>query len=142
MTPDGPSDATVAEILTRTRRVAVVGASNRPDRPSYGVMAALVAHGYEVTPVNPVLAGQLIHGRTVVAALDKAGTLDMVDIFRASDAAGAVVDEAIRLGARTVWMQLGVIDAAAAARARAAGLLVVMNRCPKIELMRLGIQIK
>ncbi len=139
MTQDGLSDAEVAEILTQTRRVAVVGASDRPDRPSYGVMAALLDHGYEVTPVNPVLAGQQLHGRTVVAALDLAGELDMVDVFRASDAAGAVVDEAIRLGARTVWLQLGVIDPAAVARARAAGLRAVVNRCPKIELPRLGV---
>ncbi len=117
----------------------MVGASDRPDRPSYGVMAALLAHGYEVTPVNPVLAGQQLQGRSVMAALDQAGTLDMVDIFRASAAAGAVVDEAIRLGARTVWMQLGVIDASAAARARASGLRVVVDRCPKIELLRLGL---
>ncbi len=142
MAQDGLSDATVAEILTRTRRIAMVGASNKPYRPSYEVMAALIAHGYEVTPVNPVLAGQLVHGRTVVAALDQAGTLDMVDVFRASVAAGAVVDEAIRLGARTVWMQLGVSDDAAVARARAAGLNVVVNRCPKIELPRLGLQIE
>ncbi len=139
MTQDGLRDAEIAQILTQTRRVAVVGASDRPDRPSYGVMAALLAHGYEVTPVNPVLAGQQLQGRSVVAALDQAGTLDMVDIFRASAAAGAVVDEAVRLGARTVWMQLGVIDASAAARARALGLRVVVDRCPKIELLRLGL---
>ena len=142
MTQDGLSDVTVAEILTQTRRIAVVGASNKPDRPSYGVMAALIAHGYDVTPVNPGLAGQEIHGRTVVAALDKAGMLDMVDVFRAPDAAGAVVDEAVRLGARTVWLQLGVVDGAAAARARAAGLHVVVDRCPKIELPRLGLHAK
>ena len=139
MTQHGLRDAEIAQILTQTRRVAMVGASDKSDRPSYGVMAALLAHGYEVTPVNPVLAGQQLQGRTVVAALDQAGTLDMVDIFRASTAAGAVVDEAIRLGARTVWMQLGVIDASAAARARASGLRVVVDRCPKIELLRLGL---
>ena len=142
MAQDGLSDDEVARILTQTRRVAVVGASNRPDRPSYGVTAALIAHGYEVTPVNPGLAGQQIHGRTVVAALDEAAPLDMVDVFRASDAAGAVVDEAIRLGARTVWLQLGVIDAAAVQRARDAGLCAVVDRCPKIELPRLGLRTK
>lgn len=126
----------IRTILHDTRRIAVVGASNKPDRPSYGVIGALVAHGYEVTPVNPGLAGQQIHGRTVVAALADAGPLDMVDIFRAADAVGPIVDEAIRLRARTVWMQLGIVHEEAAAKARQAGLLVVMDRCPKIELQR------
>jgi predicted CoA-binding protein len=85
------------------------------------------------------LAGREIHGRAVVAALDQAAPLDMVDVFRRSAEAGAVVDEAIRLGARSVWLQLGVIDPAAAARARAAGLAVVMDRCPAIEWRRLGL---
>ncbi len=135
---DGLNDADIREILSATRRIAVVGASNRPERASYGVMAALLSRGYEVTPVNPGLAGQAIHGRSVVASLAEAGTLDMVDVFRASDSVGPVVDEAIRLGAKTVWMQLGVINEAAAAAARQAGLRVVMDRCPKIEFARLG----
>ena len=135
---DGLNDADIRAILATTRRIAVVGASNKPERASYGVMAALLARGYDVTPVNPGLAGQAIHGRTVMAALADAGTLDMVDVFRASDSVGPVVDEAIRLGAKTVWMQLGVVNEAAAASARAAGLRVVMDRCPKMEFARLG----
>jgi predicted CoA-binding protein len=142
MAQDGLSDAEVTTILRITRRIALVGASNRPERPSYGVMRFLLQRGWHVTPVNPGLAGQTLLGQTVVASLAEAnlaeeGPLDMVDIFRAPDQAGAVVDEAIRLGARTVWLQLGVIDHDAAARARAAGLAVVMDRCPAIEAPRL-----
>jgi predicted CoA-binding protein len=137
MAQDGLDDAAIRAVLRDTRRVAVVGASNKPDRPSYGVMAALLARGYDVVPVNPGLAGQTIQGCTVVASLADAGALDMVDVFRASDQVGPVLDEAIRLGARTVWLQLGVVDADAAARGRAAGLTVVMDRCPKIETTRL-----
>lgn len=91
-----------------------------------------------MTPVNPGLAGTALHGRTVVAALADAAPLEMVDIFRAGDQVGPVVEEAIRLGARAVWMQLGVINTAAAEAARAAGLIVVMDRCPVIERARLG----
>jgi predicted CoA-binding protein len=137
MALDGLSDADVGRILRTTRRIALVGASNRPERPSYGVMRFLLQRGWAVTPVNPGLAGQSLLGQTVVAALEEAGPLDMVDIFRASDQAGGVVDDAIRLGARSVWLQLGVIDQAAAERARAAGLAVVMDRCPAIEAPRL-----
>ncbi len=139
MTLDRLDDAAVAHILRTTRRIAMVGASARPDRPSHHVLQMLLAAGWDVTPVNPGLAGQTLLGRTVVASLEEAAPLDMVDIFRAPDQAGAVVDEAIRLGARTVWMQLGVIDEAAADRARAAGLAVVMDRCPAIEAPRLGL---
>ena len=137
VTIDGLSDSEVAALLARTRRIAVVGASNKPARASYGVMGFLLARGYDVTPVNPGLAGQTIHGREVVADLEAAGPLDMVDIFRASDKVAPVVDEAIRLGAKSVWMQLDVIDEAAAARAKEAGLTAVMDRCPAIELPRL-----
>lgn len=140
MHEDGVSDDDIRLVLARTRRIAVVGASARPDRPSYEVTAFLVARGYTVVPVNPGLAGQILHGCTVVASLDDAAPLDMVDVFRASDAVALVADDAIRLGARTLWLQLGVIDHAAAARARAAGLSVVMDRCPKIEIARLGIR--
>ena len=133
-------DDDIRALLRQTQRIAMVGASNKPDRPSYGVMRFLLDQGYEVIPVNPVLAGQTIHGQMVVAQLaDIAPPVDMVDIFRASDAAGAVVDEAIAHGAQSVWMQLGVVDAAAAVRAEAAGLSVVMDRCPKIEIARLGL---
>ena len=131
---DTLSDGAVAALLQRTGRIALVGASARPDRASHHVMAFLLRHGYAVTPVNPALAGQTLLGQPVVGTLAEAGPLDMVDVFRASDQAGAVVDEAIRLGARSVWLQLGVIDAAAAARGRAAGLTVAMDRCPAIEV--------
>ena len=132
-------DDAIRDLLLTTRRIAVVGASDRPDRPSHGVFGFLLARGYDVVPVNPALAGREIHGRSVLARLDEAGLLDMVDVFRRSADAGAVVDEAIRLGARSVWLQLGVADEAAAARARAAGLRVVMDRCPAIEWRRLGL---
>lgn len=131
-------DTTIRDLLLATRRIAVVGASDRPDRPSHGVFGFLLARGYDATPVNPVLAGQAILGRAVAATLEAAGPLDMVDIFRRSAEAGAVVDEAIRLGAKSVWLQLGVVDEDAARRARAAGLIVVMDRCPAIEWRRLN----
>jgi predicted CoA-binding protein len=131
----------IRTLLEETRTVALVGASDRPDRASYGVMKALIDHGYEVTPVNPVLVGKSIHGRTVVGALsDVDGPIDLVDIFRNSEAAGEVVDAAIAVGARSVWMQLGVINDAAAERAGTAGLKVVMDHCPKIELARLSVK--
>ena len=132
-------DTTIRDLLLATRRIAVVGASDRPDRPSHGVFGFLLARGYDATPVNPVLAGKAILGREVAATLAAAGPLDMVDIFRRSAEAGAVVDEAIALGAKSVWLQLGVVDEAAAARARAAGLVVVMDRCPAIEWRRLNL---
>jgi predicted CoA-binding protein len=138
MTVDGLDDAAIRDILARTRRIALVGASARPERPSWGVMAFLLARGFTVVPVNPGLAGQMLHGQPVVATLAEAEPLDMVDIFRAPDQVGPVVADAIRLGARTVWMQLGVIDMDAAAAARAAGVAVVMDRCPAIEWPRLG----
>lgn len=134
------SDAEIAGLLTSVRTIALVGASPKPDRPSHGVMRTLLHHGYRVIPVNPGLAGQTIHGQTVVAKLaDIREPIDMVDIFRNSDAVGETVDEAIAAGAKAVWMQLGVIDEAAAERAEAAGLKVVMNHCPAIEIPRLGL---
>ncbi len=129
----------IAALLTSVRTIAVVGASNNPERASFGVMKFLVDHGYQVIPINPGLAGQTIHGAKVKASLAGAGAVDMVDIFRNSDAAGAVVDEAIAAGAKAVWMQLGVVNEEAAARAEAAGLKVVMDHCPKIEIARLGL---
>ena len=134
---DGMSDAELRALVAATRRVAVVGASARPDRPSHGVFRFLRAEGLDVVPVNPTAVGETIDGVAIVATLAEAGPLDMVDIFRRTDAVGPVVDEAIRLGARLVWMQLGVVDVAAAARARAAGLAAVMDRCPRIEWPRL-----
>ena len=139
MSIDGLSDETIRSLLTTTRRIALVGASIKPWRASHGVMRFLLEHGFDVTPVNPLLAGQKLHGRTVVAGLDDASPLDKVDVFRNSGNVGPVVDAAVRLGARSVWMQLGVVDQAAAERARAAGIIVAMDRCPVIEDRRLGL---
>ncbi|MEZ5656445.1 MAG: CoA-binding protein [Sphingobium sp.] len=134
------ADEDIARLLNDVRTIALVGASNKADRPSNRVMAKLIAHGYCVIPVNPGLVGQSIHDQPVVTSLSEIEEpIDMVDIFRASDVAGEVVDEAIEAGAKSVWMQLGVIDQEAAARAEAAGLDVVMNHCPAIEIPRLGL---
>jgi len=134
------SDQDIAALLTSTRRIALVGASARPERASNRIFLFLQQQGYDVTPVNPVIAGQSIHDVPVASSLDNIdGRIDMVDIFRNSAAAGDVVDEAIAVGARSVWMQLGVINEAAARRATDAGLKVVMDRCPKIEIPRLGL---
>jgi uncharacterized protein len=135
------SDADIARLLETTRTIALVGASDRPERAAHEVMGVLIAHGYHVIPVNPQLAGQVIHGQTVVATLsDITQPVDMVEVFRRSEFVAEVVNEAIAAGAKAVWTQLGVIDHSAAARAEAAGLHVVMNRCPKIELRRLRIR--
>lgn len=134
-----PSDSEIREILSYVKTIAVVGWSPKADRPSHGVAAFLARRGYRVIPVNPGQAGQEALGETVVATLAEAGPVDMVDIFRRSDEAGAVMDEAVAVGAKVVWTQLGVVDEAAATRARAAGLKVVMNRCPAIEIPRLGL---
>ncbi len=139
MTIDGLTDDDIRALLRRIGRIAVVGASARPERPSHHVTEFLIACGYDVTPVNPGLAGQTLHECRVVGTLAEAAPLQMVDVFRASREAGAIVDDAICLGAEAVWMQIGVIDEAAAARGRAAGLMIVMDRCPAIEAPRLGI---
>lgn len=134
------SDEEIAALLTATKTIAMVGASANMTRDSHHVMAFLQQQGYRVIPVNPGLAGQELLGETVVGQLaDIAERIDMVDIFRNSEAAGSVVDQAIAVGARAVWMQLGVINPEAAARAEAASLQVVMNRCPMIEIPRLGV---
>jgi predicted CoA-binding protein len=138
MRVDGLSDGQIREVLAGTRRIAVVGASNKPERPSYGVMRFLLESGFEVVPVNPGLAGQKLLGQVVVGSLEEAAPLDMVDLFRNAADVGAPVAEAIRLGAKTIWMQLGVVNEAAARAARDAGLTVVMDRCPAIEMPRLG----
>ena len=133
------TDNELRDILASVKTIALVGWSPNPDRPSHRVAAFLAARGYRVIPVNPGQAGQQALGETVVASLADAGQFDMVDIFRRSEEAGGVVDAAIAAGAKVVWMQLGVVDEAAAARARQAGLRVVMNRCPAIEIPRLGL---
>ena len=133
-------DPYLRDILTSVRTIAVVGASPRRERPSHGVMAYLQRHGYRAIPVNPNAAGDRINGETCYAALAEVPEpIDMVDVFRRSEAAGDAVDQAIAAGAKIVWMQLGVRDDAAAARAEAHGLKVVMNRCPAIEIPRLGL---
>lgn len=134
------SDADIKALLEETRTIAVVGASDRPDRPSYRVMKTLQDHGYRTIPVNPQITGEHVHGEYVFRELGQLGDpIDMVDVFRRSDAVGEVVDQAIAIGAKSIWMQLGVIDQRAAARAEAAGLKVVMDRCPAIDLPRLGV---
>jgi predicted CoA-binding protein len=137
---DSYSDDYLREILASVRTIAVVGASPRRERPSYRVMAYLQRRGYRTIPVNPFAVGDRINGETVYASLGKVPEpIDMVDVFRRPEAAGAAVDAAIAVGAKIVWMQLGVRDDAAAARAEANGLKVVMNRCPAIEIPRLGL---
>lgn len=134
------SDKDIRDLLTNARTIAMIGASDRPDRPSYGVMAMLQRHGYRVIPVNPQIAGEHIHGEYVFHDLAQIGVpIDIVDIFRRPQAAGDAVDEAISSGAKAVWMQLGVINPDAAARAETAGLKVVMDRCPAIDIPRLGV---
>ena len=133
-------DEDIHDLLAGTRTIAMIGASDRPDRPSYGVMAYLQSRGYRVLPVNPQITGEHVHGEFVWRELSQIGEpIDMVDIFRRPEAAGEAVDQAIAAGARSVWLQIGVVNQAAAARAEAAGLQVVMNRCPKIEIPRLGV---
>lgn len=132
-------DAYINDILRQTRSIAMVGASANTMRPSFFVLKYLIDKGFEVHPINPGQAGREICGRPAYASLaDLPAPPDMVDIFRNSEAAGAVAEDAIKVGAKTVWMQLGVRNDTAAERAEAAGLRVVMNRCPKIEYGRLS----
>lgn len=138
------SDDFIKQILTETKVIALVGASEKPTRDSFHVMAFLQEKGYRVIPVNPGLAGKQIHGETVYGTLadipqQQTGPIDMVDVFRNSEAALGVTEQAIAIGAKTVWMQLGVINDEAAGKGRSAGLNVVMNRCPAIEIPRLGL---
>ena len=131
----------IADLLQNARTIALVGASDNPDRASFGVMKFLQDQGYRVIPVNPHITGEHVHGEYVWRELSQIGEpIDIVDIFRRSEAVGPIVDQAIEIGAKAVWMQLGVEDAEAAARAEAAGLKVVMNHCPKIEFARLGLR--
>jgi predicted CoA-binding protein len=136
-----PTDADIRRILTSVKTIALVGASANSARPSYIVLKYLMSRGYNMLPVNPGLAGKPILGAMAYASLkDTPGPIDMVEIFRASEFAAAIVDEALALDPlpRVIWMQLGVRDEAAAERARARGVEVVMNRCPKIEWGRLS----
>jgi len=133
-------DEDIAQLLTEACNIAVVGLSDRPDRPSYGVAAALQRHGYRILPVNPQITGERVHGEYVWRDLSQLGVpIDIVDIFRRPMAAGEAVDEAFAVGAKAVWLQLGIVNDEAAARAEAAGLKVVQDKCIKIEVMRLGI---
>jgi predicted CoA-binding protein len=136
------SDDEIRSILTTVRHIAIVGASANEDRPSYGVLRFLVGHGYRVSAVNPGLAGQDIHGAKVYATLaDVPGPVDMVDVFRNSEAALAVTQDALRLDPlpQVIWLQLGVSNDEAAKLAASKGVRMVMNRCPKIEIARLGL---
>ena len=134
------TDQEIAALLKEAKTIAMVGASDRPDRASFGVMRFLMSRGYRVIPVNPQLAGQMIHGEAVVATLAEiADRIDIVDIFRNSAAVGAVIDDAVAAGAGAVWTQLGVFNDEGVARAEAAGVKAVVNRCPAIEIPRLGL---
>ncbi|MEO3429845.1 CoA-binding protein [Pelagibius sp. CAU 1746] len=140
------TNSELLEILRDTKTIAMVGASPKWNRPSYFAMKYLQDKGYRVIPINPGHAGKQILGETVYASLAEVpGTFEMVDIFRNSEAAGPVTDEAIAVaeekGIEVVWMQLGVINEPAAERARAAGLRVIMDRCPKIEFGRLNAEL-
>ena len=134
------SDDEIRELLSSVRTIALVGASDNPGRASYGVMERLQDHGYRVIPVNPTITGEHVHGEYVWRELGQIGEpIDMVDIFRRSEHVGPIVEDAIRIGAKAVWMQIGVVNPEAAARAEAAGLKVVMDRCPKIEIAQLRV---
>jgi predicted CoA-binding protein len=142
MAIDGKTDADIIAVLRDTRTIALVGASQNTTRASYHVLEYLLGRGYDVHPVNPGLAGQELLGRTVYASLaDVPGPIDMVDVFRNAEAAGETIDEALALPhpPKTVWLQLGIVNAEAAARAEARGVAVVMDRCPAIEGPRLGV---
>lgn len=135
--PRYPDDL-IKRILTTTKTIVVVGASANPARDSHEVMAYLQRKGYRCIPVNPGLAGQTLLGEKVYPDLKSIpDKIDLVDVFRNSEAAGGVADEAVKIGAKAIWMQLGVVNEPAARRAEAAGVVVIMDRCPKIEIPRL-----
>jgi len=140
MNHDRYSDDYIRQIFARVKTIAMVGASPRPDRPSYRVMRFLQGKGFRVIPVNPQAAGETINGEKVRSSFSEISEpIDMVDIFRRSELVAPVVDEAIAKGTKIIWMQLDVRDDKAAAKAEAAGINVVMNRCPAIEIPRLGL---
>ncbi len=131
-----PSDDEIRALLQRVKRIAVVGLSPKPDRPSYGVSQVMQRAGYQIVPVRPMVTEVL--GEKAYATLkDVPDAVDLVNVFRRAEEVDAVVDEAIAIGAPAIWIQLGIVNDAAAERARAAGLMVVMDKCIKIEYMRL-----
>jgi uncharacterized protein len=138
-----PDPASIAALLRGARTIAVLGLSANPDRPSYGVAHAMRAYGYRIVPVNPRLEGW--EGErafptlgAALAAQERGTTIDIVDVFRRPEHVAATVDDCVRLGLRTLWLQIGVVDEAAAARARSAGITVVMDRCILVERRALG----
>ncbi|MEQ9892311.1 CoA-binding protein [Pectobacterium aroidearum] len=134
------NDSDIESVLKTVKTIALVGASDNPSRPSYGVMAYLLEQGYDVIPVSPKLAGQALLGQKAYANLaDIPKPVDMVDVFRQPEAAYEIAKEAIAIGASVLWLQIGVINEQAAILAHDAGLNVVMDRCPKIEIPRLGL---
>lgn len=133
-------DDEIRDLLAGARTIALVGASDRPGRASYEVMAALQAHGYRVLPVNPLITGEHVHGEFVWRELAQIGVpIDIVDVFRKADDVPPVVEDAIKVGAKAVWLQLGIVNDAALARAEDAGLRTVQDRCTKVELARLRV---
>ncbi len=136
-----PADDAIRTVLTSVKTIAVVGASDKKDRPVYGVMQFLQRQGYRCIPVNPRLAGETLMGEQVFANLrDIPERVDMVDVFRRSEDVGEITDDAIAIGTKVLWTQLGVVNEAAALRAKEAGLAVIMNRCPAIEIPRLNLK--
>ncbi|SFM90982.1 hypothetical protein SAMN05216516_101249 [Izhakiella capsodis] len=136
------SNDLIKDVLKASHNIALVGASDNPARPSYAVMAYLLEQGYQVFPVSPKLAGSVLLGQTVYGSLAEIPySIDIVDVFRNSEAACGIAQDAIAVGAKTLWLQLGVINEQAAFLAKAAGLNVIMDRCPKIEISRLGLDI-
>lgn len=134
------TDADIATVLTTTHTIALVGASDKPERPSYRVMALLLDQGYRVIPVSPKVGGKTLLGQRGYASLvDIPEKVDMVDVFCNAEAAWDIAQDAIAIGAKTLWMQQGVINEQAAVLARDAGLNVVMDKCPAIEIPRLGL---
>ncbi|MFI8418195.1 CoA-binding protein [Serratia sp. NPDC078593] len=134
-------DSEIKAVLQQVKSIALVGASDKPSRASYAVMAYLLSQGYQVTPVSPKLVGQTLLGQQVYASLeDIPHPIDMVDVFRNAEAAYHVAQEAITIGAKVLWLQIGVVNTQAAELAIDAGMKVIMDRCPKIDIPRLGLE--